>query len=75
MGLRLLGSILEAKGAQAEKADLSTALPRHVVSLVINPVEASQKKGEFGICTCMLSLLLLLPGFLQTCNTRLGVPM
>ena len=75
MGVRLLGSILEAKGAQAERADLSTALPRHVVSLVMNPAEASRKKGEFGICTCMLSLLFLLPGLLQTYNTRLAVPM
>ena len=36
MGLRLLGSILKARSVQAERADVSTALPRHVVSLVIN---------------------------------------
>ena len=36
MGLRLLGSILRAMSSKAERADLSTALPRHVVSLVIN---------------------------------------
>ena len=36
MGLRLLGSILKARSVKAERADLSTALPRHVVSLVVN---------------------------------------